>query len=103
VSSLSDGVVHSDLTTIKLNTIQCFSGLGGILNVLEVEEGKASATPTVAIQHNIHPLQGAELLKFLLQLPLRSVQAQTEHPQAFAWLGSITVTIMAPAVGHGGP
>ena len=34
--------------------------LGGILNVLVVEEGKASATPTVAIQHNIHPLQGAE-------------------------------------------
>merc|ERR1719350_2492888 len=64
--SLGDGVVHSNLATIQLSSIQSFSSLSSILDSLEVDEGKPPTTTTVSIQHHIHLLQVAKLPELLV-------------------------------------
>lgn len=66
MSSLGDGEVHPDLATIQLSSIQSFSSLSSILNILEVDEGKSPTAATVTIQHHIHLLQVAKLPELLV-------------------------------------
>ena len=64
--------------------------------VLKIDEGKASATASVAIEDYLNLLEGPELLEFCLEFPLVGVKAQTEHAEALAGLRIISVTLMPP-------
>ena len=64
-------------------------------HVLEVDEGKASAATGVAVEDHLDLLERPELLELSLELPLVGVEAQTEHAEALAGLGVISVTLMS--------
>jgi len=100
VGSLSDGKVNTNLSAIHLNAIQCVFSLSSVILILIVDEGKAPAAPCVAVQHHLDFLQGPELLELGLELPLVSVETQTEHAKALAGLWLVSVTLMTSPVGH---
>jgi len=103
VSPLGDGEVHTNLPAVHLSPVQSILGLGRIVHVLEVDEGKASAATGVAVEDHLDLLERPELLELSLELPLVGVEAQTEHAEALAGLGVISVTLMSPPVRHWGP
>jgi len=82
VGSLGDAEVHADLPPVQLNPIQCLPSLRGVVDSLKVDECKASAAATVAIQHHLALLQGTKLAKLLLQLALSGVQAEAKYSDA---------------------
>ena len=64
--------------------------------VLEVDEGKAPAAAGVAVEDHLDLLERPELLELGLELPLVGVEAQTEHAEALAWRGVISVALVSP-------
>jgi len=102
VGSLGDGIIHPDLAPIHLYPIHLIPSLGGILNILVIDESKSTAATRVSIQHHLALLQVSELAELLLQLPLRGVQTQPKHPQALVRLGLLPVPMVSPPVRHGG-
>ena len=119
---LGDRVVHTDLPAVHLSSVQRILGLRGIVlgrfnvlilhrkriiirvyQILEVDEGKASAAARVTVENHLDLLEWAELLELGLKLPLIGVEAQSEHPKALAGRSVISVALVASSVGHGGP
>ena len=70
--------------------------MGVAYQVLEIDEGKASAPAGVAIEDHLDLLEGPELLELCLELPLVGVEAQAEHSEALTGLRVISVTLMPP-------
>jgi len=97
VRSLRDGEVHANLLTIQLHTIHGVTGLGSVINALEVDECKSSAFAAESIHDDLDLLHGSELTELLVQVPLRGVQAQPEHAQTLGGLGIFPVRSVSPA------
>ena len=72
-------------------------------HVLEIDECKAAAASSVTVKDHLDLLKGPELLKLSLKLPLVGVEAQSEHPEALAGLGIVSVALVASSVRHRGP
>ena len=100
VSSFGDAEVNSDLSSIQFDPIQSLPSFTGVVNRLEVDEGKTSAATTVPVQHNLTLLEGAKLAELLLQLALGGVETEAEHTKALRLVRVLPIAIMAPAVGH---
>ena len=72
-------------------------------HVLEIDERKATAAASVTVKDHLDLLEGPELLKLSLKLPLVGVEAQSEHAKTLAGLGIVSVALVAASVGHRGP
>ena len=103
VGSLGDRVINTDLPAVHLGPRHGISSLGGVLGVLEIDEGEAPAATSVAVQDDLNLAQRPELLKLGLQLPLAGVETQPEDPETLAGLGSVPRPLVASPVGHRRP
>jgi len=103
VGSLRDGEVHADLPPVQLGAGHGVAGLGGVLDVLEVDESEASATSGVSVQDDLDLLERSVPLELGLQLSLAGVEAQTEHSQTLAGLWGVPGALVTPPVGHRRP
>jgi len=103
VGPLGDGVVHTDLPAVHLSPIESLFGLSSIIHILEVDECKAAAAASVTVKDHLDLLEGPKLLKLSLELPLVGVEAQSEHAEALAGLGIVSVALVTSSVGHRGP
>jgi len=103
VSPLGDGEVHTNLPAVHLSPIQSFFGLFGILHILEVDESEAAAAASVAVEDHLDLLERPKLLELGLELPLVGVEAQSEHADALAGRGIVSVALVTSSVGHRGP
>jgi len=95
---LCNAVVHPDFPAVHFDSIHGFSRLHCIVDRFEIDESKPTAPSTVTVQHNLGLLDGAELPKLLVQLTLGGVQAQAKHSDTFAFIWSLTITIMTTSV-----
>jgi len=82
VCSLSNGKINTDLFSVELCAVHLVPGLLGVVKVVEVNEGKASATSRMTVQHNLHPVQPTKPAELFLQLPFSRVQTQTKNSNA---------------------
>ena len=48
---------RNNLLSVELCAVHLVPGLLGVVKVVEVNEGKASATSRMTVQHNLHPVQ----------------------------------------------
>lgn len=98
---LGDGEIHTNLASVQVHSIQSFTSSTGIGSRFEVEEGKSTAPPTVSVQNHLDLLEGSVLAELLLQLALRGVETEPEHPNALTGFRVVTVADMTASGGHG--
>lgn len=103
MSSLGDGEINTDLASVHLGPRHGISSLLGVLAVLEIDEGEASAPTSVAVQDHLNLRQRPELLELGLQLSLAGVETQPKDPETLAGLGSVPRPLVASPVGHRRP
>ena len=103
MSSFGDAEVNSDLSSIQFDPIQSLPSFTGVVKRLEVDKGKTSAATTVPVQHNLTLLKGAKLAELLLQLALRGVEGEAEHPEAVGRGRVLAAALVTAAGRHGGP
>ena len=101
MSSLGDAEVHPDLLAVQLGVGHGVASLRSVLNLLDGDECEAPGPASLAVQHHGDLGDGAELAELLLQLPLRGVETQSEHPQTCVGLGRVSVALVSPPVAHG--
>ena len=86
---LCDGEVHPDRLPVQLLAIHHLPRLRRIFDRLEIDKGKTSAATRVTVQDDLALLDAAEGAEVFLELPLRGVEAQAEHPETLVGLGRL--------------
>lgn len=100
MSSLRNGEVHANSTTVDLLIIHGLFGSLCVLQMFKVDEGKASGTTSLSIQDDGDFLKRSELGELFLQLSLCGVQTQTEDSQTGRHCRFFTVSDVTTSVRH---
>lgn len=98
---LSNAVIHPNLPAVHLNPIHRVPRLRSIIDRFIVDESKAAASTTVAVQYNLRLLDRSKLPELLVKLPLGGVETQPKHSDTFRLFRSITIAVMTTSVRHG--
>lgn len=100
VRPLGDAEVNTYLLAIHLCIRHGIPGLCGVLNLVKGHECKSSGPSSLSIKDHGYLGDGAKFAELFLNLPLRGVEAEPEHPKAGVCLGRVPGSLVPPPVGH---
>lgn len=102
VCSLRDGVVHSNTSSIQLETITLLLGICRIICVFEIDKSKPTRTASQVVIDYIDVLQFSISAKYLLQVLLRRVETQTKYTHNISRIRVKSVSFVPLPGGHRG-
>lgn len=98
MSTLSDGVVNADVTSVQIQPSRLFFRIYCILYVLEVHEAKSSRSSSLMIVYDLKVLDLSISLKDLTQVSLLGAEVETKDAKATAFPWIVFVSLMTATV-----